>query len=74
LSFGLSVGNGVVSTTHHGFYVELCGCECGSMLATLFQYTVPVFLVDLNYGFKSSFSEQTIGYQAVANRRRWNVQ
>jgi hypothetical protein len=33
-----------------------------------------VFLSYLNHGFVSSFSEQTVGYQFVNNRRRWTVQ
>jgi hypothetical protein len=56
LSFGLCVGSGIVPFGHHGFYVELCGCECMSMLALLFLCHMSVFL-SLNIWKKSSNSK-----------------
>jgi hypothetical protein len=62
------VGREFAPHSNHGLHVGVCGCECVSMLATLFPYHVPVFLSDLNYGFKSLFSEQKIVYQTVTQK------
>jgi hypothetical protein len=42
-----------VPHSQHGCYVEVCGCECGGMLAVLFLRDVWFFVVLVKTVFKS---------------------